>query len=607
VQDRLFDTRALANASGEVTILDGLRFRTTVGTDLSFRGRDTYYPRTTLQGAAQGGRAIRARVDNTSFLNENTLTYDRSFGDAHRVSTVVGYTRQSLNSVRGDTRNSNFVSDITGFESIGAGSQAGGPNVGLGAHALDARLVPRPRELLAARPLPVHGHGAPRRLVALRRQQPVGLLPRRGRGLARERGVVPPRRARSSATSSCATRSASPATRRSHPTSRSTACCRSSTPSAGSSPRGYQPSAIGNPELSWETTRQSDLGLDLGLFNGRVDFTGDYYVKKTNDLLLQIFLPSEVGYSGAFVNAGSVENKGFEVGLTLRVLEAGAGGRRLGWSTTFNYARNRNRVLDLGGTTRIFARSSTISDLQSGTNSSSSVVEVGRPIGAFFGYRTAGLFRDTVTLNAWKRGTRLESGTPTLGNVQYVDVDGNGVINALDRTIIGDPNPDFTLGWQNTVSFRGFEVSGLLDGSYGNQILNLNNIRLGGASPSTNVLRERVVDAWTPENPGGRWQRIGASFGQQGTDITSEVLEDGSYLRLRTVTLSRALPTGWLRGRGGFEARAYVTGQNLVTWSKYSGFNPDVSSLGVGNLNRGVDVGSYPLARTFTFGLNLNY
>jgi hypothetical protein len=180
--------------------------------------------------------------------------------------------------------------------------------------------------------------------------------------------------------------------------------------------------------------------------------------------------------------------------------------------------------------------------------------------------------------------------------VQYVDVDGNGVINALDRTIIGDPNPDFTLGWQNTVSFRGFEVSGLLDGSYGNQILNLNNIRLGGASPSTNVLRERVVDAWTPENPGGRWQRIGASFGQQGTDITSEVLEDGSYLRLRTVTLSRALPTGWLRGRGGFEARAYVTGQNLVTWSKYSGFNPDVSSLGVGNLNRGVDVGSYPLA-----------
>jgi hypothetical protein len=185
-------------------------------------------------------------------------------------------------------------------------------------------------------------------------------------------------------------------------------------------------------------------------------------------------------------------------------------------------------------------------------------------------------------------------------------VNGDGVINALDRTVIGDPNPKFTLGWQNTVSFRGFELSGLLDGSYGNQILNLNNIRLGGASPSTNVLRERVVDAWSPENPDGKWQRVGAGLGQLGADITSDILEDGSYLRLRTVTLARAIPTGWLRGRP-FDARAYVTGQNLLTWTKYSGFNPDVSSLGVGNLNRGVDVGSYPIARTVTFGLNINY
>jgi hypothetical protein len=369
---------------------------------------------------------------------------------------------------------------------------------------------------------------------------------------------------------------------------------------------GYQPFAIGNPELSWESTRQSNIGFDLGLFDGRVDLVADYYDKTTDDLLLEVALPSEVGYATAFVNAGSVENKGVELGVTMRVL---TGGPRLGgltWTTTFNYARNRNRVLDLGGQNRIFARSTTISDLQAGTGTSSSVVQVGQPIGAFFGYQTAGLFRDSTTLNAWRANTRLESGTPGLGNVQYVDVDGNGVINALDRTVIGDPNPDYTLGWQNTVGFKGFELSGLLDGSFGGQVLNLNNIRLGGASPTTNVLRERVMDAWSPDNPGGRWQRIGAGFGQQGTDITSEVLEDGSYLRLRTITLARAIPSRWLGGRG-FEARAYVTGQNLVTWTDYSGFNPDVSSLGVGNLNRGVDVGSYPLARTFTFGLNINY
>ena len=298
-----------------------------------------------------------------------------------------------------------------------------------------------------------------------------------------------------------------------------------------------------------------------------------------------------------------MENRGYELGVTLRVFEPAQTDRGFRWTTTFNYARNRNEVLDLGqGVSRIFARSQTLSDI----GATSSVVQVGQPIGAFYGYRTAGLFRDSASLVAWRAKTRLETGTPGLGNVQYVDVNGDGVINALDRTIIGDPNPKYTIGWQNTVSFRGFELAGLIDGSFGNQVLNLNNIRLGGASPSTNVLRERVVDAWSPQNPGGKWQRVGAGIGQQGQDITQELLEDGSYLRLRTVTLSREVPQALLRGRG-FGARAYVTGQNLFTRTDYSGFNPDVSSLGVGNLNRGVDVGSYPLARTYTFGLNITY
>ena len=602
VQDALYDTRILANASADYTILEGLRFRTTVGTDLSNRGRDTYFPRTTLQGFSQGGRALRSRVDNTSFLNENTLNFDRTIGEAHSVSAVVGYTRQSLISVRGNAQNSNFVSDITGFESIGAGAQAGGPNVGSGRTRWTlASYLGRVNYTLLDRYLfSVTGRrDGSSRFGAENRW---GVFPAAAVGwrLSEEgflRGI--------SQLSNLKLRASygvvgNPSI---SPYQSLTRLQPQQYTFNGTLAPGYQPSAIGNPELSWESTKQLDFGFDLSLFDERVDIVADHYRKRTDDLLLETALPSEVGYSSAFVNAGAVENRGFELGVTLRVLEQAQAGRGFGWTTTFNYARNRNEVLDLGpGVSRIFARSQTLSDI----GATSSVVQVGQPIGAFYGYRTAGLFRDSTSLAAWRAKTRLETGTPGLGNVQYVDVNADGVINALDRTVIGDPNPDYTIGWQNTFSFRGFELAGLIDGSFGNQVLNLNNIRLGGASPSTNVLRERVVDAWSPENPDGKWQRIGAGLGQQGQDITQELLEDGSYLRLRTVTLSREIPQALLRNRG-FTARAYVTGQNLFTRTDYSGFNPDVSSLGVGNLNRGVDVGSYPLARTYTFGLNITY
>jgi outer membrane receptor protein involved in Fe transport len=323
----------------------------------------------------------------------------------------VGYTRQSLNSVRGNTTNSNFVSDITGYESIGAGSQAGGPNVGSGRTRwtlasylgrVNYSLLDRYLFTVTGRRDGSSRFGAnnrwgffPAAAVGWRASEESFLRDVRGLSNLKLRYSI----------GVAGNPSISPyqSLNRLLPQQYTF---------GGQLAPGYQPSAIGNPELSWETTRQSDLGLDLGLFNGRVDFTGDYYVKKTNDLLLQISLPSEVGYSTAFVNAGSVQNKGVELGLTLRVLDAAGRRNALGWTTTFNYSRNRNRVLDLGGVNRIFARDATISDLQSGTGTSSSVVQVGQPIGAFYGYQTVGLFRDSVTLNAWRAKTRLESGTP---------------------------------------------------------------------------------------------------------------------------------------------------------------------------------------------------
>jgi hypothetical protein len=184
---------------------------------------------------------------------------------------------------------------------------------------------------------------------------------------------------------------------------------------------------------------------------------------------------------------------------------------------------------------------------------------------------------------------------------------GDGVITLADRTAIGDPTPDFTYGLTNTFSWRGFELTGLLQGSHGGKVLNVNRIRTE-SGPRVNIGHDRWYNRWTPTTPDAKYPRIGENPNQVGTNnFTDNLLEDASYLRLRTVTLSATIPGRLLRRTGVSGARAYVTGTNLFTITDYSGFDPDVSAQSVGNTNRGVDIGAYPLARGFTFGLSVNY
>jgi hypothetical protein len=261
-------------------------------------------------------------------------------------------------------------------------------------------------------------------------------------------------------------------------------------------------------------------------------------------------------------------------------------------------------VVDLGGDDEI--RASTISD---DFKLGGTVVRVGQPIGVFVGYKTAGIVRDSAHA-AELAGivNTVSAARYRPGDVIFVDTDGNDTINALDRQVIGSPHPDFTLGWQNTVSFRGLELTGLLTGTFGNEILNLNLWRLTGGDLATNVLRERYTDRWTPANPDAKYPRFGVNtVGAGTTDYNDLILEDGSYLRLKTLSLAYTLPERWVAARGVSRARLYVTGTNLVTWTDYQGFDPEVSSFGVGNLNRGIDIGSYPSARSVTVGFNFAY
>jgi hypothetical protein len=163
------------------------------------------------------------------------------------------------------------------------------------------------------------------------------------------------------------------------------------------------------------------------------------------------------------------------------------------------------------------------------------------------------------------------------------------------------------MGFMNGFSFRAFRLSAMMDAVHGNTILNLNNVRLEAGSPATNIIADRYLDSWTPTNPNAKYPRINFTPGTIGSDITSDLLEDGSFLRLRSLTLDAGLPDRLVSRYGLTSTRVYVTASNLKTWTNYSGFNPDVSSLGIGNVNRGVDVGAYPLAKSVTFGINITY
>jgi hypothetical protein len=278
-------------------------------------------------------------------------------------------------------------------------------------------------------------------------------------------------------------------------------------------------------------------------------------------------------------------------------------------------------VTDLGGPLEIFAQFLTTDFNLPGT-----MIRVGKPIGVFYGFKSLGVIRDSAQA-ATITQTNFTNGRFRAGDMLIADVccqrDANGnilrdelgrpllgpdnLITLDDRTEIGDPTPDFTIGLTNTVSWKSLELTGLLQGSFGGDVLNINRIRTE-SSPRVNISRDRWENRWTPENPDTDVPRIGENPNQVGpNNITSNLLEDGSYLRLRTVTLSYLIPNSLQQRLRLSASRVYVTGTNLFTITDYTGYDPDVSAQSVGNTNRGIDIGAYPLARSVTVGVSFNF
>jgi TonB-dependent starch-binding outer membrane protein SusC len=379
------------------------------------------------------------------------------------------------------------------------------------------------------------------------------------------------------------------------------------------------PNGLANPTLKWETTTQSDIGLDLAFFKDRIKVTTDVYRKTTSDLLLNAAIPTSLGYSNVFKNVGKVENQGLELGIgTLNVT-----GKNFSWSTDFNIAWNSSKVLELSQNQEAITNGVPFDRFYKPLPAY--ISKIGQPMGQIYGLLWAGVYQysdfnyntviNTSAANAG-RGSHwvLKDDVPTNGSarasiqpgdIKYVDLNGDGVINSSDYTVIGRGLPIHTGGINNRFTYKDFDLSVFLQWSYGNDIQNANDLLLNGNGNNANFFNQfaKYNDRWTPDNQSSTLFRTGG-FGPLA--YSSRTVEDGSYLRLKTLSFGYNFSKTLLRKTGLKGCRIYGAAQNLITWTKYSGMDPEISTYN-SVLTPGFDFSGYPRASTVTFGANITF
>ncbi|MGN6530735.1 MAG: SusC/RagA family TonB-linked outer membrane protein [Ginsengibacter sp.] len=354
---------------------------------------------------------------------------------------------------------------------------------------------------------------------------------------------------------------------------------------------GVTQSTLGNKNLSWETTRSVNLGLDFAFLHDRIYGAFDYYISHTSNLLLYVTIPSSSGFSNALTNIGKVENKGFEASFTSRNLVG-----KFKWSTDFNFSSNRNKVLALGD-----AGDPILSEGGAGLRH---ITRIGDPIGSYYGYIAEGIYQSQEEI--LKAPKDMLAPDPAPGDIRFKDVNGDGKITPEDRTILGSYFPDFTFGLNNKFRYKNFDLGIFIQGVQGREILNLTRRQMLSGVANFNsyaILKDRWV---SPGNPGnGIFPRADRNTGLHGNNMreSSYQVEDGSYIRLRNVTLGYEFK--WEKVSN--KIRVYVSGTNLWMATKYIGFNPEVNNQQNSSLTPGEDYGAYPLSKTVMLGLNISF
>lgn len=589
VTDDLKQFRTFGNAFAEYEILEGLKYKLYTGVDVNSYNRSFYMARAFLnRNATTGDPYAQSNASlNYNWLVENTLSYDKTFGKEHHVSAVAGYSAQKDRLDANQVYAQNHPDDLS--PSISGGQVTSG-----GDNRQEWSLV----SMLA------------RMNYAFRDKYLLTATIRSDRssrfGAGNKSGTFPSLSVGWRLSEEAFMKSVKPI---------SDLKIRASWGQTGNflipnyaaigllSPYNYTfnnvivngiaPSTISNDRLTWEKTAQTDIGLDMGLFRDRLFISADWYHKKTTDLLLNVQVPSSVGFSTALQNIGKVENKGIELTVNSRNI-VGA----FTWSTDFNFSRNRNEVLQLGPTGDPI--------LSTGGAGIRHITLIGAPIGSYYGYVVEGIYQTQAEIDAAPKDALAPAARP--GDLRFKDVNGDGKVDAGDRTVIGNYMPDFMYGITNRFSFKGLDLSIFFQGVQGSKILNLTRRHLGNGEAATNSYKDWTERWISPENPGNgtipRADRLTDLHGGNNRPSSYQV-EDGSYFRLRSITLGYTFPKTML---GKVQSlRAYVSGTNLFTSTKYIGYNPEVNNQSGLTGVQGEDYGAYPLSRNFTFGLNVTF
>lgn len=374
---------------------------------------------------------------------------------------------------------------------------------------------------------------------------------------------------------------------------------------------GFLPSNYPNPDLVWESLNQTNFGLDFTMFENKFSASFDVYDKKSKGFLFQVPLPLYLtggggqygGISAPYSNLGTMSNKGYDITLGYDMRSAG----NFNWNTLLVLSHYKNNLDEIAN--------GIVLTQDVNTNGYQPVVVtntiVGNPIGLFYGYKTDGIFKDQAALNSapiqFGQAVGTNAGETSLGDVKYVDVNDDGKIDANDKTFIGNPHPKFTFGFTNNFKYKNIDCSIFLQGSYGNDVMNLT--RRGGttnASLYDNQLVE-AMDYYSPTNTESNNPRPIADTSNNNLFISDRFVEDGSYLRIQNVTIGYSLPATVISKYKLSRLRLYGTAQNLFTFTDYSGYDPEIGSFNQNVLLSGIDNGRYPIARTFSVGLNVEF